>query len=84
MKKILLVLIFTIIILTSSIFAYNFSPDSKLTKIYPYICDKEISMLKVSKLCDGKTPSNINVDFDKDSKTNAIKINAEGVLKNLK
>ncbi len=62
----------------------SFNPDSKLTKIYTdKICEAEISMLKESKFCNKDTLSEIDTDFQKDSKTGLTKYDYDGIKRSL-
>lgn len=87
MKKILLIgfVIVLLVGIATAIDLISFSSDSKLTKIYTStICDKEITMLSSVSLCNKNTPTEIVVDFEKDSKTNLLKINFNGIERSIK
>lgn len=78
MKKITTTIILGIFLLScvSAAFDLTFSSDSKLTEIYTS------SLCAISIKCDENTPTEIDVDFEKDSKTGVIKVDATGIGRN--
>lgn len=75
MEKILIFSLIFLLIGITSAFSLSFDSDSKITKVY------SSSLCSFSTKCDINTPTEIDVDFEKDSKTGVMKIDYAGVLR---